>query len=167
MFISVGPGDALTGLTTIHLSKSEIHITGVDISSSMLEYARVKAQGLPVDFIEANARTFDSEKRFSMIYLTGNAFQVFLSDEDQRALVETVCKHLEPNGMFVFETRNPLGTDLSNQEESIWGKFIDKDGIKVKISGTQSYDSSNQIMHWVTFRDWGSKIATYRIASLY
>ncbi len=98
-----------TGLKTIHLSKPGIHITGVDISSSMLEYTRVKTQVLPVDFIEADARTFDSEKRFSMIYLTGNAFQAFLSDEDQRALLETVYKHLEPNGMFVFETRNPLG----------------------------------------------------------
>ncbi|WCM63588.1 class I SAM-dependent methyltransferase [Paenibacillus polymyxa] len=165
----LNPGEVLelacgTGLTTIHISKSGIHITGVDISSSMLEYARVKAQGLPVDFIEADARTFDSEKRFSMIYLTGNAFQAFLSDEDQQALLETVYKHLESNGMFVFETRNPLGTDLSNQEESIWGNFIDKDGIKVKVSGTQSYDSSNQIMHWVTFRDWGSEKITSRIA---
>ncbi|WP_254207934.1 class I SAM-dependent methyltransferase [Paenibacillus sp. AK121] len=142
-----------TGLTTIHLSKSGIHITGLDIYSSMLEYARVKAQGLPVDFIEADARTLDFEKRFPMIYLAGNAFQAFLREEDQRALFETVYKHLEPNGLFVFETRTPLGTDLSNQEESIWGKFIDKDGIKVKVSGTQSYDSSNQIMHWVTFHD--------------
>ncbi|MHB0943831.1 class I SAM-dependent methyltransferase [Paenibacillus sp. ALE1] len=140
-------------MTTIHLSKPGIHITGLDISSSMLEYAPVKAQGLPVDFIEADARTLDFEKRFPMIYLAGNAFQAFLSDEDQRALFETVYKHLEPNGLFVFETRNPLGTDLSNQEESIWGKFIDKDGITVKVSGTQSYDSSNQIMHWVTFHD--------------
>ncbi|MGN7413056.1 class I SAM-dependent DNA methyltransferase [Paenibacillus sp. SAF-068] len=166
----LNPGEVLelacgTGLTTIHLSKSGIHTTGVDISSSMLDYARVKAQGLPVEFIEADARTFDSEKRFSMIYLTGNAFQAFLSDEDQRALLETVNKHLEPNGWFVFETRNPLGTDLSNEEESTWGEFIDKDGVTVKVSGTQTYDTRNQIMHWVTFRDWGgSKKTISRIA---
>ncbi|WP_440119589.1 class I SAM-dependent DNA methyltransferase [Paenibacillus sp. QZ-Y1] len=137
-FAELNPGEVLelacgTGLTTIHLSKSGIHITGVDISSAMLAYARVKAQGLPVNFIEADARLFDSEKRFSLIYLTGNAFQAFLSDEDQIALLETVYKHLEPNGMFIFETRNPMGTDLSDQEESIWGEFIDIDGVKVKV----------------------------------
>lgn len=169
-FAKLNPGEVLelacgSGLTTIHLTKSGINITGVDISSSMLEYARVKAQGLPVEFIEADARTFNSEQRFSMIYLTGNAFQAFLSDEDQRALLETVNKHLEPDGLFVFETRNPLGTDLSNEEESTWGEFIDKDGITVKVSGTQTYDTSHQIMHWVTFRDWGgSKKTISRIA---
>ncbi|AUS26579.1 type 12 methyltransferase [Paenibacillus polymyxa] len=46
------------------LIKIGIHITGTDISSSMLEYARVKAQGLPVDFIEAGARTFDPKSVF-------------------------------------------------------------------------------------------------------
>ncbi len=99
-----------------------------------------------------------------MIYSTENAFQAFLSDEGQRASLETAYKHLEPNGLFVFETRTPLKAYLSNQEESIWGNFIDKDGIKVKVSGTQLYDSSNQIMHWATFRDWGSKKTTSRIA---
>ena len=165
----LSPGEVLelacgTGLTTIPLLKSGINITGVDISSEMFEYARVKANGLPVSFIEADARTFDSEKRFSMIYLTGNAFQAFLSDEDQIALLRTVYKHLEPNGIFVFETRNPMGTDLSSQEETIWGEFIDKDGNNVKVSGMQSYDARNHIMHWVTFRDWGFKKTTSRIA---
>lgn len=163
------PGEVLelacgTGLATIHLAKSGIHITGVDISAAMLAYARFKAQGLPVEFIEADALTFDSDKRFSLIYLTGNAFQAFLSEEDQVALLRTVYKHLEPNGRFVFETRNPLGTDLSDEEETIWGEFTDQDGIKVKVSGTQSYDARNQIMHWVTFRDWGFRKTTSRIA---
>lgn len=163
------PGEVLelacgTGLTTIPLSKSGITITGIDISSAMLEYARVKAQGLPVTFSEGDARTFESEKRFSMIYLTGNAFQAFLSDEDQIALLRTVYKHLKPNGIFAFETRNPKGTDLSSQEETIWGEFIDKDGINVKVSGMQSYDARNHIMHWITFRDWGYKKTTSRIA---
>ncbi|MFD2114326.1 class I SAM-dependent methyltransferase [Paenibacillus yanchengensis] len=53
----INPGEVLelacgTGLTTIPLSKSGINITGVDISSAMLYYARVKAKGLPVTFIK-------------------------------------------------------------------------------------------------------------------
>lgn len=165
----LNPGEVLelacgTGLTTIPLSKSGIKITGVDIASQMLEYARIKAEGLPVTFIEGDARTFESEKRFSMIYLTGNAFQAFLSDEDQISLLKTVYMHLEPKGIFAFETRNPMGTDLSNQEKTIWGQFIDNDGFLVKVSGAQSYDERNNVMHWVTFRDWGFKKSTSRIA---
>ena len=165
----LNPGEVLelacgTGLTTLHLSNAGIPITGVDIASGMLQYAKIKAQSLPAEFIEADARTFQSEKTFSMIYLTGNAFQAFLSDEDQIALLQTVYKHIEPNGLFVFETRNPEGSDLTDQEESHWGEFIDKDGVTVKVSGVQSYDASQQIMHWVTFRDWGFKKTSSRIA---
>ena len=79
-------------------------------------------------------------------------------------MLETVYKHLEPQGLFVFETRNPEGSDLTDQEESHWGEFIDKDGVTVKVSGVQSYDASKQIMHWVTFRDGGFKKTSSRIA---
>jgi ubiquinone/menaquinone biosynthesis C-methylase UbiE len=153
-----------TGLTMIHLAKQGIEITGVDIEPEMLKYARMKAEGLPVTFIDGDARTFESKESFSMIYLTGNAFQAFLSEEDQISLLKTVYKHLKPNGVFAFETRNPLGTDLSDEEETKWGQFIDKDGVLVQVSGTQSYDTANHIMHWVTFRDWGTKKITTRIA---
>lgn len=99
------PGEVLelacgTGLTTIPLSKAGITMTGVDISSVMLAYARLKAEGLTVTFMEGDARTFESDKRFSMIYLTGNAFQAFLSDQDQIDLLTTVHKHLQPHGIL-------------------------------------------------------------------
>lgn len=153
-----------TGLTTIPLAKAGITMTGVDISAEMLAYARLKAEGLPVTFMEGDARTFELDKRFSMIYLTGNAFQAFLRDQDQSDLLTTVHKHLQPHGIFAFETRNPEGTDLSDEEETEWGSFIDKDGNTVKVSGTQCYDASQQIMHWVTMRNWGDKRTTSRIA---
>jgi SAM-dependent methyltransferase len=153
-----------TGLTMIHIAKYGIKVSGIDIAPEMLQYAQIKAEGLPVTFIEGDARTFELKKRFSMIYLTGNAFQAFLSDADQISLLKTVYKHLKPNGVFAFETRNPMGSDLSNEEETNWGQFIDKDGILVKVSGTQFYDAENHIMHWATFRDWGFKRTTSRIA---
>ncbi|PWW38688.1 MULTISPECIES: class I SAM-dependent methyltransferase [Paenibacillus] len=163
------PGNVLelacgTGLTTIYLAEAGIQITGVDIVEPMLAYARHKAKDLPVEFIEADARTFESDQRFSMIYLTGNAFQAFLSDEDQIALLQTVYAHLEPGGIFVFEMRNPEGNDLSDEEEESWGTFVDTDGVTVKVSGTQTYDAGKQIMHWVTIRDWGHRKTISRIA---
>ena len=163
------PGEVLelacgTGLTGIHLAQSGIEVLGVDITKDMIEYGRIKGKGLPITFLEGDARTFQIERRFSMVFLTGNAFQAFLNEEDQNALLQTVYKHLNTNGIFAFETRNPLGTDLSEEDENIWGEFIDKDGVVVKVSGTQSYDDKNNIMHWTTFRDWGFKKTTSRIA---
>jgi ubiquinone/menaquinone biosynthesis C-methylase UbiE len=153
-----------TGLTTLPLAQAGINITGVDISHNMIEYAQVKAKGLPVTFIEADARHFQSEKKYSLIYLTGNAFQAFLTDEDQHALLKTVTQHLQTDGLFAFETRNPLGTDLSTESETPWGKFVDANGTIVNVSGIQEYDTNSQIMHWKTIRDWGYKQTTSRIA---
>lgn len=153
-----------TGLTTLALAEAGIDIMGVDIAESMLAYARIKAQGLPVGFIHADARTFRSNQRFSLIYLTGNAFQAFLSDEDQKALLDTAYEHLEPDGRFIFETRNPAATDLVDEEESPWSEFVDHNGEIVKVSGSQTYDASQQIMHWVTHRTWPHQQKTSRIA---
>ncbi|GGH51802.1 methyltransferase [Paenibacillus silvae] len=153
-----------TGLVALFLAERGIPITGVDIVEPMLAYARVKAKGLPVKFIEADARTFETDQRFSMIFLTGNAFQAFLSDEDQHALLQTVYNLLEPGGIFAFEMRNPDGTDLSDEEEEHWGTFTDMDGVTVNVSGNQKYDAGNQIMHWTTIRDWGHRQTTSRIA---
>ncbi|WP_339852398.1 class I SAM-dependent methyltransferase [Paenibacillus sp. FSL W7-1088] len=96
------PGNVLelacgTGLTTIYLAEAGIQITGVDIVEPMLAYARHKAKDLPVEFIEADARTFESDQRFSMIYLTGNAFQAFLSDEDSDCVA---ANRLCPSGAW-------------------------------------------------------------------
>ena len=153
-----------TGLVALYLAERGIPVTGVDIMEPMLAYARIKAKDLPVTFIQADARTFESDQQFSMIFLTGNAFQAFLSDQDQSALLQTVYTLLEPGGVFVFEMRNPDGNDLSDEEEESWGTFVDIDGVTVKVSGTQTYDASKQIMHWVTIRDWGHRQTTSRIA---
>ncbi|WP_339222230.1 hypothetical protein [Paenibacillus sp. FSL H8-0332] len=55
----------------------------------------------------------------------------------QAALLRTVYHHLEPGGRLIFETRNPAGTDLSDEGETGWGQFIDSDGNVVKVSGTR------------------------------
>ena len=42
-----------------------------------------------------------------LVVLTGHAFQVFLSDDDQRVVCETIAAHLKPGGQFIFDSRNP------------------------------------------------------------
>ena len=136
------PGEVLelacgTGLTTIPLSKAGITMTGGDISSAMLAYARLKAEGLTVTFMEGDARTFESDKRFSMIYLTGNAFQAFLSDQDQ---IDRFAH--DRSQTFPMESLHwkPVtgGNGFIRSRGAEWG------------SGTQCYDTSQHIMHWVT-----------------
>ncbi|TPL87075.1 class I SAM-dependent methyltransferase [Mesorhizobium sp. B2-3-12] len=82
-------------------------VTGVDPASAMLDVARHRPGGDKVDWVMADARTVRVGRRFDLVLLTGHAFQVFLTQEDQRAVLRTIAEHLAPGGRFIFDTRNP------------------------------------------------------------
>lgn len=46
-------------------------------------------------------------RHFDLVFLTGHAFQVFLTDDDQRAVLSTIAEHLASGGRFIFDTRSP------------------------------------------------------------
>ncbi|MCY6379699.1 class I SAM-dependent DNA methyltransferase [Hoeflea prorocentri] len=95
-----------TGALLAALSKGR-NLTGVDPASAMLEIARQRPGGERVQWVEADARTVRLERRFDLVLLTGHAFQVFLTREDQLSALETIAHHLSPDGRFIFDTRNP------------------------------------------------------------
>lgn len=154
-----------TGRVSIPIAQLGFAVTGLDILPGMLERARSKAVGLPTRWIEADARTFDLGEQFRLIFLTGNAFQAFLTNADQEALLRRVRAHLHDEGLFAFETRNPLFTNSQTREgqfvtletqtkEEDWPSFIDIKGHEVRLSKTRVYDHVNQILHWTTYRRW-------------
>ena len=93
---------------SIPIARLGFAVTGLDIVPGMVEQARRKSAGLPVRWVEGDGRTFDVGDQFRLIFLTGNAFQQFLTNADQEALLERVRAHLDHEGLFAFETRNPL-----------------------------------------------------------
>lgn len=95
-----------TGLLASALSEGRA-VMGVDPAGAMLEVARARPGGDKVAWVEADARSFRSERRFDLILMTGHAFQCFLNDDDQRALLATIAHHLTPAGRFIFDSRNP------------------------------------------------------------
>jgi len=146
-----------TGLVTLPLAQQGIPIAGLDIVPKMLAHAKHKAEklGLSVRWFEGDARNFTLAEKFNFIYMTGNAFQAFLNNSDQRALLQNIRKHLTKGGVFAFETRNPnwedLTTDLTEEE---WMTYINDRGYKVRITETREYDHVAQILIYTLFRRW-------------
>jgi SAM-dependent methyltransferase len=90
-----------TGRVAIPIARQGFAVTGLDVVPGMLERARGKAAGLPIRWVEGDARDFDlGEERFRLIFLTGNAFQAFLTNADQEALLGRVRAHLHDEGLF-------------------------------------------------------------------
>ena len=146
-----------SGLVTLPMAVQGLDVTGVDLARPMLEHARKKAeaQNLMIRWVEADARSFDLGMRYQFVFITGNAFQAFLHREDQEALLASVKRHLAPEGVFAFETRNPSGHDLTNQtEEEFDQRYISVEGHEVSVSSTQIYDPIAQIIHWMSYRRW-------------
>ncbi len=165
-----------TGRVAIPIANLGLEVTGLDIVPGMLEQARIKSANLSAKWVEGDARDFDLGEKFSLIFLTGNAFQAFLTREDQEALLARVLVHLSETGLFAFETRNPKWQGSSGElagresnspgfpkletcrDEELLPSHADGDGNELSVSKTQTYDSVAQILHLTTCRSWlGSK----------
>ncbi|MBP6563752.1 MAG: class I SAM-dependent methyltransferase [Neisseriaceae bacterium] len=157
-----------TGLTALPIAEAGFEVTGIDLSPAMLAHAQKKAAHLPVKLYHGNALHLSlllQQQRYTLIYLTGNAFQCFLTHHDQVQLLQGIRTHLAAGGVFAFETRNPSGTDLSPiTEAEPWGHFTNHQGDEVSVCGTQQYDDATDIMHWTTIRRWGNHVHHTRTA---
>lgn len=161
-----------TGRVSIPIARLGLAVTGVDIVPGMLARARAKSAGLRARWVEGDAREIDLRERFRLIFLTGNAFQAFLTNADQEAMLSRVQAHLHQDGLFAFETRNPawatstsvdqqapkgegLFTFLETRDEEMYLRsYTDGSGREVRLSNTQRYDHVAQILHWTTYRRW-------------
>lgn len=154
-----------TGRVTIPIARLGFPVTGLDIVPGMVERARSKSVGLPVRWVEGDARTFDLGEQFHLIFLTGNAFQAFVTNAEQEALLQRVRAHLHGEGLFAFETRNPLLPNAktraglfvtleTHNEEKDWPSFINANGYEVRVSTTQVYDHVAQIVHLTGYKRW-------------
>jgi SAM-dependent methyltransferase len=154
-----------TGRVTIPVAKLGFPVTGLDIVPGMLARARSKSLDLPVRWVEGDARTFELGEHFRLIFLTGNAFQAFVTNAEQAAVLRRVHAHLDDEGLFAFETRNPLFPNVKTREglfvtletlgeEMSWPSYVNADGYEVRITTTQVYDHVAQIVHLTGTKRW-------------
>jgi 2-polyprenyl-3-methyl-5-hydroxy-6-metoxy-1,4-benzoquinol methylase len=145
-----------TGTMALRLAQQGYQITGVDITPEMIEWAAQKAaaQGVSVEWVVADGRTFQLQKQFSFIYMLGNAFQHFLTRADHEALLARVREHLQPEGRFLFGTRNPSPRNLFEARFADPQTYTMEDGTRLIASEQQEYDSITQIQHYTFHNQW-------------
>ena len=98
-------------------------VVGLDPSDAMLDIARSKNSGGRASWIRGDAREVTLNRKFDLILLTGHAFQVFLTSNDQLAVLKTIALHLAPTGRFIFDMRNPQAKE--------WLEWGDQDSIRL------------------------------------
>jgi SAM-dependent methyltransferase len=149
-----------TGRVAIPLARKGYDLTGIDLAPGMLAQARAKSDGLAIRWAEGDCRRFALGRRFALAYMTGNAFQAYLTDADQRALLAAVRGHLPPDGRFAFETRNPREADLHGHEaEEYWHSYVAPNGRRVNVALAERYDPATRILDCHVFRYWADSDA--------
>jgi SAM-dependent methyltransferase len=96
-----------TGMLARGMAAKGLAVTGVDPAAAMLRVARTRPSADRVDWIQSDGQSLRLPQRFSFIYMTGHAFQQLLTDDDAVGLLRVAADHLNPDGRFVFDTRNP------------------------------------------------------------
>ena len=143
-----------TGRMTIQLAQLGLDVMGVDVTPEMMALAKKKAaaQSLALEWVQADARSFQLGRQFAGIFMLENVFQFLPTRADQEAMLARVREHLLPGGQFLFETRNPqprfLFATLHPEEQT----FTLPDGRRLVVNETQTYDPITQIQHYRTER---------------
>ncbi len=163
-----------TGRMALRMAALGYQVMGMDITPEMIARARQKAaqQAVSIDWVVADARTFHLQKQFSFIYMLENAWQFFLTREDQEALLARVREHLLPEGCFLFETRNPSPRNLLEVRHPGGDTYATPDGGQLVVTEQQHYDPMTQIQHYtrhLTFHHPGGEPSekTLRVALRY
>lgn len=118
-----------TGLLACMLSARGHNVTGVEPAGEMLDIARHRKGGGGVTWIEGDARLLKLEQSFDLVIMTGHVFQVFLTDDDVRAVFKTAFEHLGKGGRLIFESRNPLAKAWEDWTPERTGKTISVEGV--------------------------------------
>lgn len=124
-------------------------VFGVDPAHAMLDFARRQPGGESVTWVRSDARTVRLGRRFDLVLLTGHAFQVFLTEKDQRAVLSTIAEHLAPEGRFIFDTRNP-----ANEKWRTWTR--ESSGRRFEHPSLGTIEAWNSAVH-----DAATAIVTY------
>jgi SAM-dependent methyltransferase len=140
-----------TGRVTIPLASAGVDIVGLDVSASMLEEARSKAerQGLRMRWIEADGGTFELDRQFALIIMPFNTLQFFRDTAALNQLFRCVKGHLWGGGRFVFDVFNPqvsfLAADPSHRYER--ARYSDPHGRgEVVLEETREYIAERQVV---------------------
>jgi ubiquinone/menaquinone biosynthesis C-methylase UbiE len=143
--LDVGCG---TGRLAVALAERGHRVTGADPSEGMMKVARGRPGTERVRWIDGDGATLALAERFDLIIMTGHVFQVFLEDDEVRATLRNLRRHLAPGGRLAFETRNPLVEDWRE-----WIPALTRESLQVPGIGPVDihYDIAKAEGAFVTF----------------
>lgn len=94
------------GRHSLELARRGFHVTGVDRTRSYLDRAskQAEAEGLKVEFVQDDMRTFCRPDAFDAVINMFTSFGYFEDPEEDRQVIVNVYRSLKSGGVFLLDT---------------------------------------------------------------
>jgi SAM-dependent methyltransferase len=144
-----------TARVTLAVAEAGYEAVGVDASEAMLAIGRAKA-GNRVELHQGDMRHIELRRQFPLVAVTLNSFMHLVEVEDQLACLESIRRHLTPDGRAIVSTINPYSVSLHDLESKLIHEFTkwdpEAESWVTKLSARE-VDTAEQIEHVTYFYD--------------
>jgi len=106
-------GGGFGGLATYMAKHYDVHVTSYNISKEQVKYAREKAKGLPVTFVEADYR--EASGTFDRVVSVGMCEHV--GYKNYKPFMQLAHDCLKDDGLFLLHT---IGSNITTQHTDPW-----------------------------------------------
>ena len=137
-----------TGRVSVALAKDGYAMTGIDLSSALLEGAGSKANaaGVEIRFEQADMRDFQLDASFGLAICPYNAFNHLLDFVDVGRFLSAVARHLRDDGRLVIDTIQPDPAFLGANPTLKVLDYVDPaSGKQGALHETNDYDARRQV----------------------
>jgi SAM-dependent methyltransferase len=153
-----------TGRIAVPVAAAGIDVIGVDTSAGMLEVARERAElaGVEVDLRHGDMRDPPIEGSFPLVAIPFRSLLHMETDDDRRAALRAVAKHLAPTGRLVFDVFTPGADDIAEthgrwleREPGIWERADWNEETRTLILRVRGeLDASEMSLAWLSVPEW-------------
>ena len=139
-----------SGNHSIILSNMGYSVVGVDASSVMIRAASAKvSKGLDVDFKVQDMRCLSLDKTFDAAICLFGSFGYLLDDSDIVATLKRIYKHLNENGLFIFDFWPPYSfviLDYTKRRESF--RWVEDESKRLLRLVNVTFDVNTNIVEY-------------------
>lgn len=119
-------------------------VTGVDMSETMLSEAIKKSSSKNTEFVQGDLRDLDLGRKFDTVISMFAVMGYMISNEDLAMAFRTVRRHLNPGGLFVFDSW--FGPGVFHEPPTVRQKELIDNGKRVIRTATPTFDIVEQVI---------------------
>ena len=108
-----------TGRVAIPLAERGVSVTGIELSQSMIERLRAKADDATIPVIVGDMATALAPGEYTLVYLVFNTISNLLTQAEQVECFRNAARHLTPGGRFLIELWVPELRNLPPGQQGV------------------------------------------------